>query len=134
VEGGSVVDEACVGLPGPLVEIGSPVDDAFAEVLRGEVEVLGDAAGGGVGDEDLGVALEAGAFVEEAVEVEEAFGIGGRGVREGSDDFVAVDGGLCWGRVEGDEEGEGEKQSAAHEGEDIAAGGSEIVGTLPVRI
>ena len=39
-EGGAVVDEADVGLPGPLVEVGAPVDDAFTEVLRGEVEVL----------------------------------------------------------------------------------------------
>ena len=123
MEGGSVVDEACVGLPGPLVEIGSPVDDAFAEVLRGEVEVLSDAAGGGVGDQDLRVALEARAFVEKAVEVEEAFGVGGGGVGEGGDDFVAVDGSLCGGRVERDEQGEGEEQGAAHEGEDIAAGG-----------
>jgi len=87
--------------------------------------VLGDAAGGWVGDEDLGVALEAGAFVEEAVEVEEAFGVGGGGVGEGGDDFVAVDGSLCGGRGEGDEQGEGEEEGAAHEGEDIAAGESD---------
>jgi len=50
MEGGAVVDEAEVGLPGPFVEVGAPVDDAFTEVLRGEIDVLGDAAGGGVGD------------------------------------------------------------------------------------
>ena len=80
-----------------------------------------DAAGGGIGDEDLGLAFEAGAFVEEAVEVEEAFGVGGGGVGEGGDDFVAVDGGLRLGRGGGrGEQGEGEEQGAAHEGEDIA--------------
>ena len=87
--------------------------------------MLLDVAGGGVGDEDLGVALEAGAFVEEAVEVEEAFGVGGGGVGEGGDDFVAVDGGGGLGRRggRGEEQGEGEEEGAAHEGEDIAAGG-----------
>ena len=92
-EGGAVVDPADVGLPGPLVEVGAPVDDAFAEVLRGDVDVLEDAAGGGVFDEELRLAFEAGAFVEAAVEVEEAFGVEGGRVGEGGYDRVAVDGG-----------------------------------------
>ena len=40
-----------------------------------------------------GVAFEAGALVEEAVEVEEAFGVVLGGVGVFGDDFVGVDGG-----------------------------------------
>ena len=56
------------------------------------------------------MAFEAGAFVEEAVEVEEAFGVGGGGMGEGGDYFVTVDGRWCglglrgW---EGEEQGDG---------------------------
>ena len=81
-EGGAVEDEAGVGLPGPLDEVGAEVDDAFAEVLWGDFVALEDFAGGGVGDEDGGVAFAAGALVEVTVEVEEAFGIVFGGVGE----------------------------------------------------
>ena len=54
---------------------------------------MDDFAGGGFGDEDLGVAFAAGALVEEAVFVEEAFGVVLGGVRVFGDDFVGVDGG-----------------------------------------
>ncbi len=90
-EGEAVVDEADVGLPGPLVEVGSPVDDALAEDLGWRLGVLDDFPGGGLRDEDGGVAGEAGALVEEAVEVEEAFGVVGGGMGVGVDDAVAED-------------------------------------------
>ena len=102
-EGGAVDDEAGVGLPCPLEEIGTPVDDALAEVLGWDVDVVDDFAGGGLRDEDLGVAFAAGALVEEAVFVEEAFSVAPGGVWVFVDDFVSVDGG-CGGAGEGEEE------------------------------
>jgi hypothetical protein len=80
-----------VALPGPLVDVGANVDDAFAEVLRGEIKTLRDGAGGGIYSEDGGVAGHASAFIEESVEVEEAFGVAGGGVRKGGDDLVSID-------------------------------------------
>ena len=91
-ERGAVEDEAEVGLPGPLEEGVAPVDDAFAEVLGGDLPVLEDLAVGLV-DEDLRVAFEAGALVEEAVAEEEAFGIAGGGVGEAGEDGAGGDGG-----------------------------------------
>ena len=100
-EGGAVVDEAGVGLPGPLDEVGAEVDDAFAEVLWGDFVVLEDFAGGWVGDEDGGMAFAAGAFVEAAVQVEEAFGVVVGGVGEFGEDGAGLDGGGEGGDGEG---------------------------------
>ena len=72
--------------------------------------MLEGAAGGGVFGEDLGVAFEAGTFVEPAVKVEEAFSVAGGGVGEGGDDFVAVDGRGCLG-------GEGEEDELGRGGD-----------------
>jgi hypothetical protein len=105
-EGEAIEDEADVGLPGPLDEVGAPVDDAFAEVLGREVEALDGLAGLRPGDEDGGVAGAAGPLVEEAVEIEEAFGVAVGGVGVLVDDFVGVDGGSEAGEGEGEQEGE----------------------------
>ena len=106
----AVVDEAGVGLPGPLEEGVTIGDDAFAEVLGREIDVLGwgrDAEGI---NEQAGVRFEADAFVDEAVRVEEAFGVAVGGVGIGVEDLVGVGGGLGAG-----ERGEEKKQGEAGE-------------------
>ena len=104
LQGGAVEDVADVGLPGPLVEVRAPIDDAFAEDVGGQVVVVENAAGGGVLGEDFRVAFEAGAFVETAVEEEEAFGVAGGGVGKGGYDAVTVD---RWGGPGGEGEKDG---------------------------
>lgn len=76
-ERGAIVDKADVRLPCPLKEVVMPVDDSFAEVRAGEVVLQNDAAGGWFGDDDGGVTLTAGAFVEVPVAVEEALSVVG---------------------------------------------------------
>ena len=56
-EGEAVIDEADVRLPGPLVEVGAPVDYALAEILRREAESLYGFARFGLGHCDCGVAV-----------------------------------------------------------------------------
>ena len=89
-EGEAVVDEAGVGLPGPLVEIGPPVDNALAEILRRDLVLLDRVAGRGRVGEKSAVPFKAGALVEEAVEEQETFGVALGGMRELVDDLVAV--------------------------------------------
>ncbi len=107
-----VVKEADVGLPGPLQEVGAVVDDAFAEVLRGKVDVLDGKYAAERVDEQAGVTFEAGAFVEESVLVEQAFGVAVGGVRVGVEDFVGVGGSLAL--EDGSEGEEDEGQTGKH--------------------
>ena len=90
-EGLAAVDKAYVGLPSPLVEIRAPVDDAFAEVLFGELGALEDLAGFRIGGNEGGLPLAAGAFVEFTVKVHETFGVAGGRVWIGFDNGVALD-------------------------------------------
>jgi len=104
----AVVDEADMRLPGPLVDVRAPVDDTFAKILRRQCRVLADLPGGGVDRHQLRVAFEARAFVEKAVEVEEALRVAARGVRILRNDLVAVDrsGGVAGRRRQGGAEDE----------------------------
>ena len=101
-EGGAVVDERDVVLPGELDEGAAPVGEAFGEVLAGHVMELQDAAGFEVFHAQGGVAFEAGAFVEMAIEIDEALSEGLPIVRVGVDDAIGVGGGNVRG-------GKGEK-------------------------
>ena len=74
VEGRQVVDEALLRLPGQFHQAVFPVHDAFAEILARDVALLQHFAGFQLHLADGGLLLQAGAFVEEAVQVEESLG------------------------------------------------------------
>jgi hypothetical protein len=61
-----VEDQTDMRLPGPLVNVGTPVDDAFAEVLLRQIALLHNFAGLRLNDQDRGATLQPGAFVEKA--------------------------------------------------------------------
>jgi hypothetical protein len=83
-----------MGLPGPLVEVRSSVDNPFTEVLAGQRELLNRFAGFGTDHKELGASFEACALIKEAVAIEEALGVTGGGMRIFRDDLIAVNGNL----------------------------------------
>ena len=94
-EGGAVIDEGDVRLPGELHQGVLPVGEALGEVFVGHELHPEDAAGFKVFFAQGGVAFVAGAFVEVSVDVDEALGEGLLVVRVGVDDAVGLG---CLGR------------------------------------
>src|SRR5271165_4265399 len=78
LEGGKVEDEADVGLPRQTDEVSLPVDDAFAEILGRNVELLHHLPGGDADLPNGRMSLKAGTLVQIAVQVEQALRKGGR--------------------------------------------------------
>src|SRR5579863_6568451 len=70
----SVIDQGYVGLPGELDQGASPGGEAFAKVLWIDGLVLKDAAGFEVDHAQRGLAVDPGAFVEVAVDEDQALG------------------------------------------------------------
>ena len=71
----AVVDEADMRRPGPLVEVGSPIDDALAEVLRWDFLTLQGFSGFRLGMTLIAELPVIPVLVKQAVEIEEAFGV-----------------------------------------------------------
>ena len=115
----AVVDQGSVVLPGELDEGVAPVGEAFGEVFVRDLLELEDAAGFQVFHTQGGLAFDAGALVEMAVEVNETLGEGLGIVRVGVDDLVGVGrdgegGGDC-----AEKEGEKDADAAARWGEKL---------------
>ncbi len=76
--------------PGQRDQVAAPIDDAFAEQIGRQASALQHVAGLQLDLADRGMALEAGALIENAVLVEQALGKGGGVVRIGMHDLVAL--------------------------------------------
>ena len=90
LEAREVVDETHVRLPGEADEAAVPIDDAFAEVLRGHVDLLHHRSGVDAHLADGRVLFQARALVQEAVQIEQSFSVGRHVVRVGVDDVHVI--------------------------------------------
>ena len=89
-ETGEIVDESLFGLPGQFEQAVLPNDDAFAEILAGDVAVLQHLAGLQFHLANARFLVHAGALVEHAVAIEQSLGVRCAVVRVGMHDLVRV--------------------------------------------
>ena len=78
--------------PGQLNQRAAPVGQAFAEEFVGEIVLLQDVAGGQIEKAEGGSAVQARAFVEMAVDVDESLGEGVGIMGIGAHDLICVGG------------------------------------------
>src|SRR5580704_6728511 len=89
----TVVDETEVRLPCPLEKVRSPVDDPLAEIFRRKIVTRSGLTGFRVESHYARTSSSACALIKHPIQVEKAFGVALRGVRERCHYSVAVNGG-----------------------------------------
>src|SRR5271156_1623388 len=89
---GAIEDETDVGLPSPLIDVRSPVDDSLSEILRWKIVTLEGLTGFRITGHNGGASFDAGSLIELSIEVEEPFCITIRRVRIFCDYLVTIDG------------------------------------------
>src|SRR5271155_3105688 len=89
-ERGEVVDETYLRFPRQTDELPVPIDDPLAEVLRGNIQFLKYFACFEAHLANRGMLLEAGAFVQKAVQIKQPFGKCRGVMRIGVHDLVVI--------------------------------------------